>query len=536
MAFCTTYEKYGYDSSRFESTVDENLHCSICYNVLREPRMCRNNEHIFCLVCITEHLTVNRQNCPECNEHLTVDTLRRPRVVNNLLLKLKINCEYASRGCPEFTCVEDLKTHVENCGYAPVLCSNENCGEKINKREKAHHETEVCGFRKVEYRDYERIQKAVERMEGRLTELDEKMESNRSEVRSNRAEMEKIVGKFDEIKHEVKKEVKESLKEVKLVMNEMLEKLNAFQPLSKLPSSAEGMISEHKDDILIAGGYGMDDEPSEIYSWVKNAWFNVSPMNKEYEGASSFICDDKVFVVGEHRTIDTMDLNELHLVKWEKFLSKLPCKYAYHQTVVYQQRIIHIGGNNEDEEELCNVIGELQLGTPCIMKELCRMPEPRGCHSAEVFEDKVLILGGQKSESCESAVDSVFEFDIKKNECKEMPPLPHPVTRMATVRWQGQAVILGGLGKDEKALNAVFMYDCKTGKITNLPFMLQKRYDCCAVITGSTIVVMGGVDDDSDELDSVECFTMGASKWEYLPSMNSARSKAFAELLPSTRK
>ena len=153
MACCPTQKEYGYDDSRFEKDVDENFHCSICYNVLKEPRMCRNNEHVYCLACISEHLKVNSQTCPECNEHLSIDTLRRPRVLNNYLSKLKINCDYASRGCPEFTCVEGLQTHVANCEFAPVFCSNENCGMEINKQDKVHHETEVCGYRKVKCHD-----------------------------------------------------------------------------------------------------------------------------------------------------------------------------------------------------------------------------------------------------------------------------------------------------------------------------------------------------------------------------------------------
>jgi N-acetylneuraminic acid mutarotase len=128
----------------------------------------------------------------------------------------------------------------------------------------------------------------------------------------------------------------------------------------------------------------------------------------------------------------------------------------------------------------------------------------------------------------------VLEFDVKKNECKEMPPLPHPLTRMATVRWRDQVVVLGGRGKDRQALNDVFMYDCKTGKTTALPSMLEKRFGCCAVITGNTIVVMGG--ENEKDLSSVECFTMGDSTWEYLPAMNKVRYGAVAEVLPSTRK
>jgi N-acetylneuraminic acid mutarotase len=160
------------------------------------------------------------------------------------------------------------------------------------------------------------------------------------------------------------------------------------------------------------------------------------------------------------------------------------------------------------------------------------MPQPRECHGAEAFENKVLILGGEDDN--EVVLDSVLEGDAKKNECKELPSLPHPMKEMATVRWRDQVVVLGGRDKDYEAVNDVFMYDCKTGKITALPSMLEKRSDCCAVITGNTIVVMGGENDD--ELSSVECFTMGGSTWKYLPSMNEDRSAAVAELLPSTRK
>ncbi len=182
MACCPREEQYGYEDSRFERDVDENFHCSICYNVLKEPRTCRNNEHIFCLACISQHLKVNSQTCPECNEHLSVDTLRRPRVVNNVLSKLKINCDHASRGCPEFTCLEDLKTHVANCGYAPVLCSNAECGMEINKQDKVRHETEVCEYRKVKCHDCGQIQETVGRMEGSLMELDRKVEAAVKEI------------------------------------------------------------------------------------------------------------------------------------------------------------------------------------------------------------------------------------------------------------------------------------------------------------------------------------------------------------------
>ncbi|CAB4003671.1 E3 ubiquitin- ligase NRDP1 [Paramuricea clavata] len=592
MACCPTEEKYGYEDCRFEKDVDENFHCSICYNVLKEPRTCRNNDHIFCLACITRHLKVNSQTCPECNEHLSVDTLRRPRVLNNILSKLKINCDHASRGCPQFTCLEDLKTHVVNCGYAPVLCSNAECGMEINKQDKVHHETKVCDYRKVKCHDCGQIQEDVGTLKGSLRELDGKVEQGiktldgkveaavkqingkveaavkemngkveaavkeinkemnekvEAAVKEMNGKVEASSGQTKKEIGEVKKEVKDmkdnlskvnkDVDEVKVMMIQMLEKLNMLELPNQLPSPTEGMLNIPRQDILIAGGYGghsTSGKSTEIYSWEKNGWFEVSPMNDIHKGASSFIYKDQLFVVGGggSKAIETLNLNELPL-KWTKFLGELPYKCDDHQIVVYQQSVIHIGGYNHGKG-WSNVVSELQLTSPCIMKELCQMLQPRGCHGAEVFEDKVLILGGFCPGN--KTTDSVLEFDPKRNECKEMPKLPSALKRMATVRWRDEVVVLGGTDKGGQILNDVFMYDSKTGKTTALPSMLEKRYGCCAVITGNTIVVMGGENEKRQCLSSVECFTMGGSTWEYLSAMNNARSRAVAEVLPSTRK
>ena len=597
MACCPTQaKKYGYDDSRFEMFVDEHFHCSICYNVIKDPRMCHKNEHVFCHDCITEHLKVNTQTCPECNDHLTVDMLRRPRLLTNYLSKLKINCDHADRGCPEFICVENLESHVESCGFSPVMCSNENCGMEINKQDKDHHENEVCEYRKMKCQDCGKMQEVVGRLEGSLMELDGKVETMNIETKKNHVDIKKIVGKLEgslvgmnkmvnekvetlkgmnkmvnekveaignrqeELQREVKKEVgkvkkevgevKEEVKdvkenlskvnkdvdEVKVMMSQVLEKLNMLEHLSKLPYPTEEMLNTPREDILIAAGDD-DDTSTEIFSWEKNGWYEVSIMNEEHERASSFIYKDQLFVVGGYHceTIETLDLSVLPLT-WRKFPGKLPYGCSDHQTVVYQERVILIGGDNDDEGKKSNMISEFQLTSPYIVKDLCQMREPRSCLGVEIFEDKVLILGGEKSDACEDYLDSVLKFDVKTNQCKEMPPLPRPLTSMATVQWRDQVVVLGGEDKDYEVLNDVFMYNIKTGKITVLPSMLEKRWECCAVITGDTIVVMGGVSEKHEEQSSVECFTMGGSTWEYLPAMNNDRSSAVAEVLPSTRK
>ena len=587
----------GYDDSRFEKEVDEEFHCSICFSVLKDPRTCKDNDHAFCLDCISEHLRVNSETCPKCKQDLTVATLRRPRLLNNYLSKLKINCNHASRGCLEFICVKDLESHAGSCGFAPVMCSNENCGMVINKQEREHHETMVCEYRKEECLESGKLQEAVERLEGRLMELEGKAETNHVEMKRIVGKMEESLGGMNkkinekvetlqgmnemvnikvealqnqvhqevgrverELGELVKKEVggvkeevggvkrdvkdlKENLStvnkdmnDVKVMMSQILEKLNVLELMNKLPSPSEGMLNTRKEDILIAGNNSFIETAKsvEIFSWENNGWFEISPMNKE-RGASSFIYGDQMFVVGgiKSKTIEYLNLNKLPL-KWKKCATDLPYPCGFHQTVLHQQRVIHIGGYNYNIDRKSDMISELQLTSPSIMKELCRMPESRYCVGAEIVDDKVLIFGGETDDG--NCLDSVLEFDPKKNECKRMPPLPCPLSQMATVHWRDQAVLLGGRDKDGKVLNDVFMYDCKTGKITVLPSMLEKRYACCSVITENTIVVMGGKNEKREDLNSVECFTMGGSTWEHLPAMNIARCYAVAEVLPSTRK
>ena len=391
MACCPTQQKkYGYDDSRFEKDVDEHFYCSICYNVLKNPRMCRNNDHAFCLDCITEHLKVNFQTCPECNDHLSVDTLRRARLLNNYLSKLKINCDHASQRCPEFICVENLESHVESCGFSPVMCLNENCGMEINKQDKDHHENKVCEYRKVKCQDCGKMQEVVGRLEESLMGLVVKIDKNHVDMKTIAGKLEgnlvgmnkmvnekvetlkgmnKIVnGKVDRLKgmvnekveavmnrqKEVKREVKDvkenlskvnkDVDEVKVMMSQVLEKLNMFKHLNKLPSPTEGMLNTPREDILIAGGFG-DKTGTEIFSWEKNSWLKVSPMNEEHSRASSFIFRDQLFVAvgGRCKTIETLDLSVLPL-KWMKFPGKLPYSRGDQQTVVHQERVIHIGG------------------------------------------------------------------------------------------------------------------------------------------------------------------------------------------------
>jgi N-acetylneuraminic acid mutarotase len=496
MACCPTEEKYGYEDSRFEKAVDAHFHCSICYNVLKEPMMCRNNEHVFCRDCITEHLTVNSHTCPECNEDLTVETLRKARLVSNYLSELKIKCDYSNRGCQEFIRLEELDSHVENCGFAPMKCSNEECGLVVDKRELIHHESTVCEYRKAKCH-------SCKKLEQDMAAMKEKIESLAS---------------------------KENVDEVKGLMVQMFEKLRFLEKASQISSATSQESNAVMEDILVAGGKDNGDnalKSVERFSWKKNVWERVSSMNVGRVGATSFVYENQVFVAGgcDSRVIEVLNLNE-GLLQWDKSMAKLP----YHcepRSVVYQNRAVLFCacGKTDYCAELC-------LTAPYTCKQLCKRPEPaRKDYTVVAFEHKVLIFGG-KSATNNRLLGSVLEFDLITNKFKAMPSLPCAAQDMAAVCWGDHAVLFGGFDKDGQS-KKVYMYNSKTGTTTQLPSMLEERSGCAAVITGETVVVMGGRGKTAGRVRSVEAFTLGGYSWRYLPAMNDIRSLATVTVLPT---
>jgi hypothetical protein len=73
-----------------------------------------------------------------------------------------------------------------------------------------------------------------------------------------------------------------------------------------------------------------------------------------------------------------------------------------------------------------------------------------------------LIVGGNTSDRYQDNLSSVVLYDIKKNECKQLAPLPYEVSQMATVRWGDNIVVIGGVDKRDNTLDTVIIYNVKT--------------------------------------------------------------------------
>ena len=246
--------------------------------------------------------------------------------------------------------------------------------------------------------------------------------------------------------------------------------------------------------------------------------------------ASSFIYNNHVTVAGglAFGAVDNMIRMNIHPVpdlsiNWSDFAAKLPAKMCAHSSVVYKDSLFVTGGRNANQGVISDCIHEVPLKPPYTVKLVSKMPERRVRHSTVLCGDSILIVGGTKSGDCKDNLSSVLSYDIKKNECQQLPAIPYPVSEMATVKWAENIVIIGGADKDGKALNNVIIYNMKTGNSQMLPPMLHKRRGCVAVVVENTIVVLGGRDERGNGLKSVEGFNFERFSWQELPEMKEDR-------------
>ena len=496
----------GYEDSRFETQVDQSLHCVICTEVLKDPVQCRRNEHHFCRNCITEHLR-HSQNCPTCKDPLTVETLARPqRFLANTLSSLKISCENSERGCRKVVELGSLDTHVATCGFSPMPCSNDQCEEIISRRDKEIHENKVCGFRRVKC-DY------------------------CAQIVLYNNFMQHVCPPRQEIR-----EMKIELREVRSTQDEMFKMMqNMMSSLTAMRNTAQRSEGSHASsgqelqaEIVVAGGR---HKSGEVFNMATKTWRPLSEMNKCRAGASSVLYQGHMIVTGGALGLQALDsVKELNLVEqdghWVESQLKLPVPSCDHACVVYQNRVFLIGGWASLENY--DTIHEIQLTPPYTSRLLTKMPRRICYHGAEMVNGKIYIIGGSTTRRYKDATNTVLMFDPATNTCTELKPLPHPLSRIATVTWKDNVVVLGGRDNQDNVLNTVILYNVTTGSHRMLPAMTKKRYGCTGVIIGDNIIAMGGFNENYTSLNSVECYNFQTNTWTEFPAMTEARACATA--------
>ena len=614
----------GYDDRRFEIVVSERFHCPICFQVLKDPVMCKN-QHCYCSSCIKKYLE-DKASCPTCRVPLSVDTLSdAPRLVRDYLSELNIRCDFYDRGCCEMVQVGQLKRHVARCGFALVPCSNDGCNVVVLRKDKFYHEAEVCDFRRLKCHDCGELKKEVKEvkegvkekrvelkneMKGMKDELKNEMKGMEYEVRNElKKEMEVMKNEMkDEIKNRLKettddmkikvKEMKEEVKsgfkdelkemkdevknevkatseeianqmkkikeEMKREMKEVImsavretvvgikdppkdETKNSKQslkaPVCKQETSRATCSSDARGSIFVAGGYHREGprlvmkKPTEYFNWADQTWRRLNPATVEGRSRScSFLYQGQMVVAGGDGVSRTNTVKCLNLADpaatWKDFHVNLPVECYGHKVVHCGDRLYMSGGSVQATggrlDKYSDAVYEVQLVPPFSSKMLTRLRQPRCGHGMELYDQKLFILGGYDGKEI---TNSVVQYDLIKNECKEMPPLPYAVRDMATVLWRNNVLVLGGEDARYNALNTVVMYDVITGRSQMLPCMKRQRFGCTAVLAGNLVV--GGMNERDEYLKSVECFDLERQLWQDLPDMLEPRAYATAVVKPN---
>ena len=560
----------GFEEELFQSPVSANFKCSICLNVLNNPKSCRNNQHYFCSGCIDEHLK-NSRTCPQCMEELTPETLiQPPRVLLNCILELRIKCLHSQRGCPKYVQLGRLQNHADECGFAPAQCENEGCGAEVNRDEKVRHETEFCKFRKVECYGCEELKKEIQELRKGQEEANKKMEEKQHG-------MERKMAEVLENQVTIKEGVKEALKESKQALQESLSKIERIfndddqsnclatsnPQTSKLhvAQSPQQISRRINRDIFVMGGVDYDNKPVnsvEKFCSKEGKWIHVAPMIVPRMSASSVVCDNVILVSGgeipdQSTSSDDSDSDEsdrressqptdsievLYLdrlpLKWVMFPGKLPTPMVRHQTFVYKGKLIVVGTYREIERDKrgrevsktnYHRIYEIFLSPPYSSTQLYSLSDLSDRFIAELINDKLFIFGGHK--------DNVKSYNLDANECVEMPrlPCPYPFIDMANVQWNNDVILLGGgscnYGRSSDKIETI-QYNTITGESKRLAPTNMQRLGCAAVITDDVIIAMGGI----HCVNSVECYNFHTNTWQALPVMKARRYQATAVVFP----
>jgi F0F1-type ATP synthase membrane subunit b/b' len=375
-------------------------------------------------------------------------------------------------------------------------------------------------------------------------------EEVKNEVRDMKVEMknemkEMIENEMKGMKEEIKNEMKE------IVTNAVRDAMAGTKGLevemqNSNQSSQATCSADTRENIFVVGGYHkqggrtVKNTSTECFNWADQTWTLLD--SAVFEGrfySCSFLYKGQMVVAGgsdgNNKTNTMKCLNIADPVAtWKDFAVNLPVKSFRHKVINHNDQLFMSGGCVESTDPSQTVrsdaVYEVQLVPPYSSKMLTRLPQARSSHGMEMFDQKLFILGGIFGTKTSA---SVFQYDLNKSECKEMPPLPYAVREVGTVIWQNNVLLIGGRDAGNTPLNKFAMYDVITGRSQMLPSMKHKRYGCTAVLTGNIVVVMGGKNGKDDCLKSVECFDLERQVWQDLPDMLETRAYATAVVKPN---
>ena len=433
--------------------------------------------------------------CPVCRVQLTPNTLQDPpQELPRSIAELRIHCDYQRQGCRVVVPFGELQTHVNaECKYS------RNAPTRRKK-----------------------------------PELDIRIIRNKSCSPPPRRERFTSTGPERPASGYLSLEPEQPQKGMEVATKA---KGKPPQPRSQLLESK---------DVIVIGGRGQDGQSLksvERFIFRVGRWIKLPPMNTPRSFAASVVVDNKIIVSGGDTgaaltdTIEILNLDETPL-QWITSAAKLWVPLSAHRTVVYQGKLIVIGGFTGVRISI--QIYEVLLTPAYSTTGVTFLPQGRAWHGAELVNDKIFIFGGGTNPI--NPINDVFVYDLSRNERSVIGQLPYRVQGMATVRSGNKVLLLGGVDETEQELDHVITYDTQSGEMRRLSPMRQKRGGCCAVLSPTvdtsagcssntptdTLVALGNL----QQLNTVESYDFHSHAWRDMPPTREARELCTAVVSP----
>lgn len=137
-----------YDVEKFFPPPDPELICCICQCVLDSAKEspCR---HVFCKVCIEQWLN-EHNSCPTCRTWLSTQDLQNILpLVQNMINKLVMFCDYRNNGCEQKLMLEMYDAHIQKCEFKLLPCPNAGCNASLLRKDLSQHVSNTCEFREI---------------------------------------------------------------------------------------------------------------------------------------------------------------------------------------------------------------------------------------------------------------------------------------------------------------------------------------------------------------------------------------------------
>lgn len=128
----------------YAGPIDANLLCPICQCPFLTPVRLQC-DHIFCSDCLEDSIQIQqdrRSTCPACRRSIDLtasDSFQKvPRVINQIVDNLQVQCPSADRGCKEEVPRGTIHDHVRKyCPYTIVQCPADGCLLPVSRKDYA---------------------------------------------------------------------------------------------------------------------------------------------------------------------------------------------------------------------------------------------------------------------------------------------------------------------------------------------------------------------------------------------------------------